>query len=140
MNTEFHHDGVTVSNIDEALEFYRDALGLEVTNRLSLDSEEFETFVGVDDAAAEIIFLDAGSCAVELVEYVVPDGEDANAGVTANDTGASHICLAVEDILSAYEELETDYEFVSPPQTLENGAKVANMYDPDGNVVQLIEE
>lgn len=139
MDTEFHHDGVTVSDMDEALEFYRDALGLEVTDRLSLDSEEFRAFVGVDDAAAEIRFLDAGPCAIELLEYTAPDGEGSNAGVTANDIGVSHICLAVDDIANAYEKLKTDYEFVSPPQTLENGAKVANVYDPDDNVVQFLE-
>lgn len=140
MNMEFHHYGVTVSDMDKALEFYRDRLGLDVTNQLSLDGEEFRTFVDVENAAADITFLDAGTCAIELLEYTNPDSNDANAGVTSNDTGASHICLAVEDITSVYDDLTTDYEFISPPQTLENGAQVANMYDPDNNVVQIIEE
>lgn len=137
---QFHHYGVTVSDMDTALEFYRDGLGLEVTNQLSLDDAAFQTFVGVSDAAANIAFLDAGTCAIELLEYTAPDGDDANAGVTNNDVGASHFCLAVEDIDNAYDDLVEEYDFISPPQTLDNGARVANIYDPDDNVVQLIEE
>lgn len=139
MNETLHHYGVTVSDMDEALEFYRDALGLDVDDQFWLDGDAFQTFVGVEDAAADITFLDAGTCAIELLEYDRPDGENANEGVTSNDPGASHICISVDDITSAYEDLAADYEFISPPQTLENGARVANVYDPDGNVVQLIE-
>lgn len=139
MNTAFHHYGVTVSDLDTALEFYRDALGLEVANELSLDGEPFRSFVGVEDATADIVFLDADSCAIELLEYSQPPGDEANAGVTSNDTGASHICLAVDDVDDTYAELATGYESISDPQTLENGATVVNFRDPDGNVVQLIE-
>ncbi|WP_317175976.1 VOC family protein [Halomontanus rarus] len=32
MSKQFHHYGVTVSDMDEALVFYDDALGLEVIN------------------------------------------------------------------------------------------------------------
>jgi catechol 2,3-dioxygenase-like lactoylglutathione lyase family enzyme len=139
MSKHFHHFGVTVSDMNEALAFYRDALGLDVDNELSLASEQFRTFVGVEDATADIRFLDAETCAIELLEYTRPDGDDTNAGVTANDVGASHICLGVDDVDRAYHELEGEYEVVSAPQTLDNGARVVNVYDPDDNVVQLIE-
>jgi|AntDeeMinimDraft_4_1070355.scaffolds.fasta_scaffold08921_1 catechol 2,3-dioxygenase-like lactoylglutathione lyase family enzyme len=139
MSNKFHHFGVTVSDMNEALAFYRDALGLDVDNEISLASEEFRTFVGVEDATADIRFLDAETCAIELLEYTRPDGDEANAGVMANDVGASHICLAVDDIDEAYDNLKGEYEVVSTPQTLDNGARVVNVYDPDDNVVQLIE-
>jgi catechol 2,3-dioxygenase-like lactoylglutathione lyase family enzyme len=125
--------------MNEALEFYRDALGFKVTNELSLAGEPFRAFVGVEDAAADIRLLDADTCVIELLEYTSPEGDNANAGVTSNDVGASHICLAVDDVQSTYDNLVTDYQTVSTPQTLENGAQVVNVYDPDDNVVQLIE-
>jgi catechol 2,3-dioxygenase-like lactoylglutathione lyase family enzyme len=139
MHSKFHHYGVTVSNMNESLEFYEDTLGLRIADEFSLDGVPFQRFVGVEDAAAEIRFLDAGTCAIELLEYATPQGGDANAGVTSNDIGASHICLEVDDVHDAFEEIVTEYDFISRPQTLENGATVVNVLDPDDNVVQLIE-
>lgn len=136
---DFHHYGVTVSDMDEALGFYRDTLGLEETERLSFASEAFSTFAGVEDADVEIRFLDAGGAAVELLEYAAPAG-DATEGVSNNDVGAAHVCLAVPDLGAVYEDLADDVEFLSPPQTLSNGATVVYVFDPDGNVVELLEE
>jgi catechol 2,3-dioxygenase-like lactoylglutathione lyase family enzyme len=135
-----HHYGVTVSDMDEALGFYRDTLGMETDAELSFDSEEFSRFVGVEDADVDIVFLDAGGFAVELLEYNHPPGGDANDGVSNNDVGAAHLCLEVDDIAGIYEDLSGETEFINPPQTLESGAQVAYMYDPDGNVVELLEE
>lgn len=135
-----HHYGVTVSDMDEALAFYRDTLGLDVDAEVSFASEEFGRFVGVEDADVDIVFLDAGGCAVELLEYNDPPGDDANEGVSNNDVGAAHFCLEVDDIDGIYGDLSGEVQFVSPPQTLESGAQVAYVYDPDGNVVELLEE
>ena len=96
--------------------------------------------VGVEDADVEIVFLDAGGCAVELLQYNNPPGDDANEGVSNNDVGAAHFCLKVDDIESIYEDLSDEVEFINPPQTLETGAQVAYVYDPDGNVVELLQE
>lgn len=138
-----HHYGVTVADMDKTLPFYRDTLGLDVVSQGhveagSEDSEKFEKFVGVDGAVdVKVAFLDAGGCQVELLEYTSPDGEDAH-GVSNNDPGASHFCLQVEDIDSVYEELTDDgVEFVYEPITLSKGVRVAYMYDPEGNIVEL---
>lgn len=136
---EAHHYGVTVSDMDEVLPFYRDLLDLEVTNRFDAGGEAFDRFVGVEDTDVDIVFMDAGGCAVELLEYRNPPGDDANAGVSNNDTGAAHICLTVDDLDEVYDDLKDDAEFISPPQTLGSGSKVAYVYDPDGNVVEFLE-
>jgi hypothetical protein len=39
--------------------FYRDALGLEESERLSFDDEAFGTFVGIEGVDVGIVFLDA---------------------------------------------------------------------------------
>lgn len=135
-----HHYGVTVSDMDEALGFYRDTLGMEVVDELSFASEEFGKFVGVENVDVDITFLDANGCAVELLKYNNPPGGDANEGVSNNDVGAAHFCLEVEDVQAVYEDLSGDVEFVNPPQTLSNGAVVTYMYDPDGNIIELLEE
>jgi glyoxylase I family protein len=134
-----HHYGVTVSDLEQGVAFYRDVLGMDELDRVEFDDEAFSTFVAVEDVDVDIVFLDAGGCAIELLEYT-DSGENANEGVSNDMVGASHFCLAVEDIERRYEELSDSVEFVSPPQTLENGATVAYMYDPDGNVIELLEE
>lgn len=136
---EAHHYGVTVSDMDTALEFYGDTLGMDVDDTLSFDDEAFSRFVGVEGADVDIVFLSAGGCAVELLEYD-DAGENANEGVSNDDIGASHFCLAVDDVESLHERLRGDAEFLAPPQTLSNGSKVTYVFDPDGNVVELLEE
>jgi len=139
---EAHHYGVTVSDIEESLKFYRDTLGLEVVSRGhvergSEDAKKFSDFVDVPDVDVEVVFLDAGGCQVELLRYHNPEGEDANEGVSNNDYGASHFCLQVDDIDEIYEDLSDEVAFVYEPVTLSKGVRVAYMYDPDGNIVEL---
>jgi catechol 2,3-dioxygenase-like lactoylglutathione lyase family enzyme len=139
---EAHHYGVTVSNLEESLEFYRDMLGLEVVSRGhvekgSEDADKFDDFVGVDGVDVEVVFLDAGGCQVELLRYHEPPGDDANEGVSNNDVGASHFCLQVDDIDAVYEDLADEVEFQNEPITLSKGVRVAYMFDPDGNIVEL---
>ncbi len=135
-----HHYGVTVSDLDESLAFYRDRLGMEVVERLSFDSEAFARFADVEGVDVDIVFLDAGGCTYELLEYRSPPGDDANEGTQNNDVGASHFCFEVDDIAGTYEDLRDDVTFVSEPQELSNGATVVYAHDPDGNVVEFVEE
>lgn len=138
-----HHYGLTVASLEETLPFYRDVLGLEVVSRGHVqtgteDSEKFEKFVGVDGQVdVEVVFLDAGGCQVELLQYNRPPGEDAH-GASNNDPGASHFCLQVDDIDVLYDELREDgVEFIHEPITLSKGVRVAYMFDPEGNIVEL---
>lgn len=139
---EAHHYGVTVSDIEKSLEFYHDTLGLEVASRGHVergteDADKFDDFVGVDGVDVEVVFLDAGGCQVELLRYHEPAGENANDGVSNNDVGASHFCLEVDDIDEIYEDLSDEVEFQHEPITLSKGVRVAYMFDPDDNIVEL---
>jgi catechol 2,3-dioxygenase-like lactoylglutathione lyase family enzyme len=139
---EAHHYGVTVSDLEESLGFYRDTLGLEVVSRGHVqkgtdDADKFDDFVGVDGVDVEVVFLDAGGCQVELLKYHEPPGQNANEGVSNNDVGAAHFCLEVDDIDEIYHDLSDDVEFLYEPVTLSKGVRVAYMFDPDGNIVEL---
>lgn len=134
-----HHYGVTVSDLDESLAFYRDRLGMEVVDRLSFEEDAFDRFVGVDGADVEIAFLDADGCLYEVLEYRSPPGGDLNEGASNNDVGAAHFCLEVDDLWAVYDDLQEDTPFVSEPQELSTGATVAYAKDPDGNVIEFVE-
>lgn len=134
------HYGVVIGDMDASLAFYRDTLGMELLDRFEQESDAFNRAVGVEDAHVELAFLDASGYVVELIDYHRPSGDDANAGVENNDIGAAHFCLAVDDADAAYERLREDVSFLSAPQELENGVKLAFVEDPDGNLVELLEE
>jgi catechol 2,3-dioxygenase-like lactoylglutathione lyase family enzyme len=136
-----HHQGIVVSDLDRAVEFYRDVLGMEELFRLSTDPEPFGELLGVDrDAPADIAFLDAGG-GMKL-ELEAHDSGDVNVNQTADptDVGYPHLCLEVEDIEAACEELEDEVAFLSRPgSATESGATIVYFRDPDGNLIELIE-
>ncbi|WP_256390900.1 VOC family protein [Natronoarchaeum rubrum] len=132
-----HHFGVTVTDLDRSIEFYRDVLGLDVLARFSVSGEEFATGVGVEGAAGTFAHLDADGARVELVEYE-PEGEDATGGAI-NQAGAKHLGLEVEDLDATYEALPNDVETLSEPQTTESGTRILFVRDPDDNLIELLE-
>ncbi|WP_435097075.1 VOC family protein [Halarchaeum sp. P4] len=133
-----HHFGITVSDLDAAVAFYRDVLGLEVLSEFEVSGEGFATGVGVEGASAAFAHLDADGARVELVSYD-PEGADARGGAV-NDVGATHLGLAVDDVEAFYESLPDDVETLSDgPQTTASGSTILFVRDPDGNLIEIIE-
>jgi catechol 2,3-dioxygenase-like lactoylglutathione lyase family enzyme len=137
MSTSVHHVGVTVSDLEATLPFYRDVLDFDVLSRFSVDGEAFERGVGVDGASAAFAHLDGGDVRVELVEYD-PAGEACRAD-RVNQTGAKHLGVGVDDLDAFYAELPDDVPTVSEPQTTASGTKILFVEDPEGNLVEVLE-
>ena len=132
-----HHVGITVSDLERAIEFYRDVLGLEVLDRFSVDGEAFSEAVGVDDAAGSFAHLEGGDVRIELVAYD-PEGTDGRAE-SINQPGAKHVGFAVSDLDAFYEGLPEDVETISEPQTTASGTRICFLLDPEGNLVEVLE-
>jgi len=93
MGLSIHHVAIAVHDLDAALAFYRDGLGLEVTERREVPEE-----------GVEIAFLPAGEGEIELLRPL--DGESGVARfLEKRGEGLHHICLAVEDVEAAMERL-----------------------------------
>lgn len=137
MDLTAHHYGVTVSDLDRAVAFYRDVLGLDVLAEFSVGGTEFATGVGVDGASADFVHLDAGDTRIELVEYE-PKGETRSEN-DLNQPGAKHLGLSVDDVEAVYEELPDDVETISEPQTTESGTTILFVVDPEGNLVEVLD-
>jgi catechol 2,3-dioxygenase-like lactoylglutathione lyase family enzyme len=136
-DTALHHVGTTVSDLDRAVAFYRDALGLDVIDRFTVDGDAFATAVAVQNATGRFAHLDAGGARVELVEYD-PEGPDATAG-GVNHRGAKHLGFGVDDLDAFYESLPDDVETLSDPQTTSSGTRILFLKDPEGNLVEVLE-
>jgi len=86
MGTSIHHIAIAVHDLDAALAFYRDGLGLEMTERREVPEE-----------GVEIAFLPAGEGEIELIRPLGKEGGVARF-LEKRGEGLHHICLAVEDI------------------------------------------
>ena len=93
MNPVIHHIAIAVRDLDVALAFYRDALGLEMKERREVPEE-----------GVEIAFLPAGEGQIELLRPL--SEESGVAGfLEKRGEGLHHVCLGVEDIDAAMERL-----------------------------------
>jgi lactoylglutathione lyase len=118
------HSAIWVSDIDETLSFYVDALGLEKTN-------EFESGDG-----AKNVYV-AGESDTEIQFKYDPDREDQES------VGFDHVAVEVDDTDAEVERLieETGCTLRRGPLTSEGAnARVAFIEDPDGYGVELVEE
>ena len=89
MRARLDHVGIAVANLEEALAFYRDALGLEIDPVEEVPSQQVRArFIPVGDAALEL--LEATSEASPIAKYMAKRGP-----------GLHHITLEVEDIGAA---------------------------------------
>ena len=141
-----NHTGFVVADMDRALGFYRDMLGLTEERNLVVDGEYISQLVGYPDSKLHIVYLGVGDMrhAVELIQYLNPVGRPSTPA-ERNEVGASHLGVIVEDLDSMYKDMSAKgVRFVSPPAVRENAEypwarKACYVQDPDGNWLEFIE-
>ncbi len=87
------HIAIVVHSIEEALQIYEGALGLELS-----DVKE------VPEQGVKVAFLPVGESEIELVEPITTEGGVASF-LEKRGEGLHHICLEVEDIEAALQDL-----------------------------------
>ena len=143
--TGLHHLGLTVTDIDQSIEFYRDTLGLELLRRRETDADYIGLqtgYPGVKLAAASFKPSADSPQSMEVVQYLTHSGEPIK--LATNRPGSSHLCLTVDDIHSAYSALSAKgVKFRSEPVTITSGPNeggcVIYLYDPDGYTIELFQ-
>jgi len=136
-----HHYGVNVSDIDRSIEFYRDILGLEVLKEEQSLSDHHEDLLGVEGAEGTFAVMGGNGFKFELKSLDAPTNKNINATRNPQDVGDDHFCWEVEDIDKTYEQLrEKGVEFLGDPKSVGTiDCRVAYFYDPDGNMLELVE-
>mgnify|MGYP006152950953 FL=1 len=89
------HIAIAVSDLEEALEFWRDTLGLKLTHREEVPSQQVDT-----------AFFEIGTSKIELVEPTTEDSGIARF-VKKNGSTLHHIALEVEDLSSMLVNLKS---------------------------------
>lgn len=91
---KINHIAVAVEDIDAALSFWRDALGMRLDHVEEVPSQK-----------ARVAFLPVGESEVELVQPTSPDTGTAKF-LAERGPGIHHLCLEVQDITGMLEQLK----------------------------------
>ena len=138
------HVGVCVPDVDAAVEWYRDVIGMTVLSPPYLMSgpqierDMGEIVPGVVLRAA-IVGFGPGDQVVELIEYPEHPGEQSARRLT--DRGISHIGLVCDDIEGTRTELESrGVTFLTSGTAGIAGLRTTWCEDPFGTVLILMEK
>ena len=138
------HTGFVVKDLDAAVSFYSDVMGLTLTGRTERTGEFPSTLLGFPNTHIRGAFLDMGEGhQLELIQYINPVGGVAE--FDQNNIRAAHLAFFVEDIDRFYADTrKRGVEYGTPPVAMhdESGKllrKALYCQDPDGNWLELVE-
>lgn len=142
------HVGLTVTDLDRSVSFYRDVLGLEYLGEMEMDGPETEALFQKPGCRARVAYLNGSRALaappVELIQFVGQTVEQQTGDLFR--TSISEICFAVEDIDRTYQRLlDRGVEFLSEPQTFDSTqygfgkSRAVYLRDPDGIVLELLQ-
>ena len=142
------HTGLTVSDLDRSIAFYRDLLGLELIAQWDSSQPYLRTIVGYPDAELRIALLrlpgPAGALGhhIELLEYRRPRGTRGDANTY--NPGNGHVAFMVDDLGTTYTELQAKgVRFKSAPVDITHGrntgGRAVYFFDPDDITLEMIQ-
>jgi len=136
------HTGIVVRNLDKAVSFY-EGLGFKMWKRAMEQGAFLDTVVGLKKARVETSKLKAPCGALlELLQYHSHPINQKICFQPSNQLGCSHIALTVKSIEEALDYVQSRAgSLVNPPVTAPEGkVRVAYCHDPEGNLLELVEE
>ena len=148
MTGQICHVGLTVSDMDRSIAFYRDVLGLQFQGELLMEGPETEAMFGAKGCRARVAYLNGsqepGMPPVELIQFLHRDPCRERGDIFT--TSISELCFYTEDIEGMYRRLlDRGVECISPPQAFDFTAsgfgrsKAFYFRDPDGIILEMME-
>jgi len=138
------HIGFSVSSLEDAIQFWTEAMGFEVLRKGEMGGDFLREVTGVDDPRCRMaLVVSASGFPIELLEYStartlgeVPD--------SAGAIGAAHIAVNVADIDAAVAKIKSHgWEIKGSSQAIPSGPRagtiVAYVSGPDRITVELMQ-
>jgi catechol 2,3-dioxygenase-like lactoylglutathione lyase family enzyme len=138
------HTGITVSNLERSLAFWRDVLGFEFSHSAHQTGERAEQITGVKGAELKLAVLKTPSGhKIELLEYFAP-ADRRRVDLRPCDVGHVHVALIVDDLDAVLKKIAVSgWKAAGEPQTLKQGPnagkRVVYVRDPDGTTIEFME-
>ena len=138
------HVGLTVSDMDQSIEFYSRLLGEQPMFRETWDDIEYVgRVVGYPGVSLEGAFFRLpGGAMLELLEYHHPEPQRVD--METYNIGNAHLCLVTSDMKADFERMAGHASFrsdepVRVPWGPYKGGALAYLRDPDGISIELLE-
>jgi len=139
---KFNHVGISVSDIERSISFYRDLFGLEqLCDVFPFAGEDIEAIMDLPGAQGRMCVIGKGTLQLELFEFSNPKPKAKDAEYPVSDRGYSHFGFEVDDIAEAYDRLKAAGVRIHSPVITFMGGGMKAIYarDPDGNVFEVME-
>jgi catechol 2,3-dioxygenase-like lactoylglutathione lyase family enzyme len=139
------HTGITVSNLERSLAFWRDVLGFELSHTAHQKGEMAQEITGVQGAEIKLAVLKAPrGHKIELLEYLAP-ADRKRVSLRPCDVGSVHVALLVEDLDAVLAQIAASgWKAAGKPQTLtagpNAGKRVVYVRDPDGITIEFMQQ
>src|SRR5438876_1115336 len=140
------HTGITVSNLERALEFWQNVLGFELSHRTYQTGEMASEITGVAGAEIKLAVVKApGGHKIELLEYLAPPDRKRHVDLRPCDVGSVHVALLMDDLDAVLSVIAaSSWKGAGTPQTLTTGPnagkRVVYVRDPDGTTIELMQQ
>lgn len=132
MNLTVSHTFITVSDQDQALQFYRDVIGLKVVNDVSFDGLRWLSLTPPAQPGVEIVLQ-----VPEQYPDISPADRDAIAALVAKGLLAG-VIFATDDCDATFEQLRAaGAEVLQEPIDQPYGVRDCAFRDPAGNMLRF---
>jgi len=142
------HIGITVRDLEGALRFYRDLLGLKVLGDITIEGDEADEITREKGVKLRAVYLrseeDLKGPPIELLHFVAPAGAGGVPYTRLTNPGITEVAFWVKDIEKTYADLRArGVKFYSAPQLFDlegyGKAKAVYFWDPDGTTLELLQ-
>jgi len=136
------HIGLVVRDLERSVAFYTEVFGLLIHARAKETGPYIEQLTGLSDVILEWAKLELpGGALLELLQYHSHPVTEAVSPFSANCLGCSHPAFTVDDLRATLKRLEKAGGFAAEPaQSPEGAVLVAYARDPDGIILELVQE
>lgn len=132
--SNFSHVCIGVSDMDRALGFYTEVLGMDVVFDVSLEGDSMESVTGRDGAKGRMVGGLIGGAVIELL--ALGDEPTRSAGPRI---GYTNISFRVEDLDAAHAQVVALGRRPLQDPVEIGGVRMFFVADPDGTPIELIE-
>ena len=139
MFTRADHVALSVRDMENAIAFYRDVVGME-----KVFDREFDVpmgkLIGVPGTQVRIVHMKLADSVIELFDYRHPKGREPRPDAQQSDFGLTHIGFMVEDFWGTYQHLlEHGVEFLGEPVEIRPGVFVGYFRGVEYEVCEIRE-
>lgn len=137
---KFRHVGIVPKDINSSIEFYTDLLGFKKEKDILEVGEFVNKICGLEGISVRTVKMSLdGEIVLELLEF--GNNKETSKSREIMEHGYTHMAITVTDIEEIYNLLKEKVEFTTHPLTSpDKKAKVTFCKDPDGNLIELVQE